>query len=72
MNFAYVTDPVKQCEGKKPFRSRKDAMRRVIGLTNSFHAKHGKPTSRLNVYECPHCGSWHIGHKRKGKVHANP
>lgn len=24
-----------------------------------------KDASRINVYQCEHCGSWHVGHRKQ-------
>lgn len=51
-----VYSPRSQCEGKRPFISKRDA-KRVARHAES----HG--LGRAQVYRCPHCGDFHIGHK---------
>ncbi len=50
-----VRDPAYQCWRKRPYSTKKDAK----GAARSIEQRAG----RLHVYRCPHCGSWHIGHR---------
>lgn len=52
---SYVTDPAIQCKGKKAFGSKADAKR--------WLKRSSMNTSGMNVYRCPHCQSFHMGHK---------
>lgn len=51
-------DPARQCHGKHTYPSKAIAKRSL---------KRWKPTgarrNNLQVYRCPHCDSFHIGHK---------
>jgi hypothetical protein len=43
------------CSGKKPHRTRGAA-------TAAMRAHIAAGAKRLNVYCCPHCARWHVGH----------
>jgi hypothetical protein len=47
--------PFTQCEGKRPFSHKRYA---------KAHARVAEQgIGRMQVYRCPHCGRWHVGHK---------
>ena len=48
----------KECTGKVGHDSRDSAMRARRTLTRGKVGEYP-----MNVYKCPHCGQYHIGHK---------
>jgi hypothetical protein len=46
-----VDDPTRQCYGKVPFDSKREAKRSARRHENTH----------LNAYRCPHCDRWHLG-----------
>lgn len=47
------------CKRKKPFDKRSEAMKVMQNMNRYLGAKD------LNVYKCPVCKHFHIGHRRK-------
>jgi hypothetical protein len=45
------TSRASECDGKRPFETRVDA------------SKVAKRLGAANVYRCPHCHQFHVGHK---------
>lgn len=52
----------RQCEKKKSYASQSKA-------TKALDKNHGYNNPNFNVYECPHCATWHVGHKPKQDQH---
>lgn len=52
----WVDDPARQCVGKRRFGTGSEARRQMKVMM-----KRQVATRKLTVYECPHCGWWHIG-----------
>jgi len=50
------------CGRKKNYATKNDA-RSMCGIRKKTHGIKG-----LNAYKCPHCGAWHIGHKKEEVV----
>jgi hypothetical protein len=50
--------PFKQCYGKKPY----DFKRRALKYAREYAIETGLA---FTVYECPHCGKFHIGKVRE-------
>lgn len=48
----------RSCDGKKPYRNRKSAMKALN------HLQRYKKEDRLNVYRCLYGLHYHVGHKR--------
>jgi predicted RNA-binding Zn-ribbon protein involved in translation (DUF1610 family) len=53
-----VYNPMNQCFGKKQYRIK----RRAINAARELAADTGKT---FTVYECPHCGKYHVGSVRE-------
>jgi hypothetical protein len=51
---------VRECGTKQAHDTKEAADRHAWAL-----ARAGARRSALKVYRCPHCGSWHVGHKRR-------
>jgi hypothetical protein len=51
--------------GKIPHRRRRGAVRQKLSLECSGLERTIHPMFRLEVYRCPACGHWHIGHSWK-------
>ncbi|GLH97376.1 hypothetical protein [Phytohabitans aurantiacus] len=51
------------CEGKQAQPTRKAALAQITSLVR----RRGALRSRYQVYQCRHCGAWHIGHGPRGK-----
>ena len=51
-----------QCDGKRQHPNRAKALGHMFSLV-----RHGASPAALNVYRCRHCGSWHTGHRPRGK-----
>lgn len=47
------------CHGKKPWPSREAALGGIAGFMRA-----GAARGLMAAYRCPHCGEWHIGHRR--------
>jgi hypothetical protein len=56
------TDQRRACTGKKPYATKAAAEWAVRGLVRD-----GAFGPLLQIYPCKknHCGSWHVGHKRR-------
>lgn len=50
----------RMCAGKRRHPTRGKALAHMRQLV-----RRGAASERLNVYECPHCGGWHVGHLGK-------
>lgn len=48
----------RECGAKKRWASREDALRGIAGLI-----ARGAARGLMAAYRCPHCESWHIGHR---------
>lgn len=46
-----------QCSHKKRYAT-------VTAAFNAMVANHGKSPD-YNIYECPHCRKWHVGHRER-------
>lgn len=56
---ANVYHPANQCEGKRWFTHKRYA---------KDHARQAeRSVGRMQVYRCPHCDLWHVGHKVPSK-----
>ena len=55
-----IRSRVTQCEGKRPYATRKDAVK----WRRKMHA--------LEAYRCPHCGQFHLGNRPKGTGRPKP
>lgn len=53
---AQAFNPIGQCHGKRPYRTKKIAKRIVKASEATFH-------TRMRAYHCPHCLWYHVGHK---------
>lgn len=54
----------KQCDRKKSYPRRREAVRAMDRL-------HGYNNPAFNVYHCPHCFTWHVGHKIREELPEN-
>jgi len=54
-----VYSPYKQCYGKKQYEFKRRALKDARSLATD------NPDSNFTVYECPHCGKFHVGKVRK-------
>ena len=54
-----VLNPVTQCHIKKKY----DLKRRALDDARKLAAAH--PEMAFTVYECPHCGKYHVGSVKK-------
>jgi predicted RNA-binding Zn-ribbon protein involved in translation (DUF1610 family) len=52
-------DPENQCKFKKQYRLKRRALKDSQALTAQ------NPEEVFTVYECPHCGKYHVGRERK-------
>lgn len=50
-------DRMRQCDGKEKYD-------RAAGEARAAVRRKIERNKQLVAYECPHCKSWHIGHKR--------
>ena len=50
------------CQRKKSYFTKKHAMNDM----RKIHEREGRED--MNVYECPHCFCWHVGHKPGTKI----
>jgi predicted RNA-binding Zn-ribbon protein involved in translation (DUF1610 family) len=48
-----------KCTGKRSYKSRNEAKDSLFAERRRF------PKLAFEVYHCPECGAWHIGHDRK-------
>lgn len=48
-------NPKKQCYGKKQYKLKRKALKDAQSLTRE------NPEEIFSVYECPHCGKYHVG-----------
>lgn len=48
----------RQCKKKKGYATKAQSI-------NAMDRNHGYNNPAFNVYECPHCFMWHVGHKLK-------
>jgi hypothetical protein len=58
------------CKGKQPFPSRRDATKTAMAIMRrrdkvKRKTRFGKCERPIDVYECDHCGEWHLTHKRE-------
>lgn len=62
-----MSHPTTRCptEGKHVHKSKGKAMAHLRRLKTNPHPHRGEP----NVYFCPWCKGWHVGHKKK--THGN-
>jgi hypothetical protein len=60
-SFEYIADPKSQCFGKHPFKRASDA--RKVARRGAIVAQ---------VYRCPHCGQFHIGHAHERRTRRRP
>ena len=51
------------CIPKVQHENRMSAEMTIVELLRKGEYK--KPNRQLNVYLCPHCGFWHVGHSKK-------
>lgn len=52
----YVAAAERQCFGKRHFTTKRDAKT----ARKRYERNHGE---RLDIYRCPHCATWHLGHR---------
>lgn len=52
-------DPENQCRFKKPYTLKRRALKDSQALSKN------NPEEIFTVYECPHCGKYHVGRERK-------
>lgn len=59
-----VYNPVRQCEGKLQYQSKRYAKRIALLTTSGLGPGEGRENPRkAGTYRCPWCGFWHVGHK---------
>lgn len=58
-----VYNPERQCDGKRPFRTKGFAKRMALVLTSGSGAEDRRSPRKATTYRCPWCGFWHVGHK---------
>lgn len=51
---------VRECGAKQSHSSKADAERHIWSLVRA-----GTSLGRMQAYRCKHCGSWHVGHKKR-------
>ena len=62
--MAMTSTPARACGAKKRNPTRSDAQRQLARIV----ALRGAAPSSYTVYQCRHCGCWHIGHEgRSGR-----
>jgi hypothetical protein len=61
------TISVYPCWRKHQWATRADAIAHLSDILKHHVAK---DVSRINVFECQHCGFWHVGHSRTMKERA--
>lgn len=49
------------CGQKARHASKADAERHLFALVRNT----GTAPRGMSVYRCPHCGSWHVGHRKR-------
>lgn len=57
--------PAYQCGGKIQYVRKGDAKRALRRTQTTRPDPQG--TRPLNIYRCPHCGFFHVGHAPKGR-----
>jgi len=50
---------LQQCNGKKRYRDKREAMR----FSHMRQSSANEPAEYLRVYECPRCWGWHLTKK---------
>lgn len=49
----------RECGTKIPHRSRGAALKQIRSLIQA-----GTNGRAMQAYRCPHCGAWHVGHRK--------
>lgn len=49
----------RSCQGKKPHPTRQAA----LDAMQSLARYRGAHLASMHVYRCPHCATWHVGHR---------
>lgn len=50
----------RECGSKQRHPDRGAALRHFQSLV-----RYGTAPGRMSVYRCPHCGAWHVGHRKR-------
>jgi hypothetical protein len=59
----WIRARVTYCRGKIRHEKMRDAVA-ALKFQNRFRGRHGRG-KQLHIYECPHCGGWHLTHQQK-------
>lgn len=51
----------RSCTGKHQHPPRQAALNHIRSLTRNRFAFR----DTMHAYHCPHCGTWHVGHRRR-------
>jgi hypothetical protein len=56
---------MQKCQGKIQHESKENAEKHAASLSRRNKTQYGRQAMKPDVFECPVCGYWHVGFKRK-------